>query len=126
MGAPESRLAVPDISDTLMALAASLSAGGVRTVVDSRDVNPPCALLVPPVFRWTFGGRLAVDYRLIVIVPSSGMATEMKALAPMMDTVSAILGGAPITATPAAFNDPAGGDPLPAYELTWTAKSGKG
>ena len=115
-----------DIADTLTALAASLSAGGVRTVVDSRDVNPPCALLVPPVFRWTFGGRLAVDYRLVVIVPSAGMAAEMKTLAPLMDNVSAILGGVPITATPASFTDPSGGDPLPAYELTWTAKTGKG
>jgi hypothetical protein len=78
------------------------------------------------VFRWTFGGRVAVDYRLMVIVPSTGMATEMAALSPMMESVSAILGGLPITATPSGFTDPGGGDTLPAYELTWTAKSGKG
>lgn len=114
---------VADIAETLTALAARLTDGGLRTVTDSRDVNPPCALTLPPVFEWTFGQRLRVQYRLLVIVPSSGMAAEMKTLAPMMDQVAAILKGTVLTATPSGFTDPGGGDTLPAYELTWTAKT---
>lgn len=114
-----------DIADTLTALAARLSEAGVRSVIDARDLNPPGCLVAAPVFRWTFGGRLAVDYRLVVVVPSAGAAQELKLLGSMMDAVAAILGGEVLTAVPTAFAPVGGGDPLPAYELTWTSKTTK-
>lgn len=114
-----------DIAETLKGLAARLSAGGVRSVIDARDLNPPGVLVAAPTFRWTFGGRLAVDYRLIVVVPDAGAAASLTELGTLMDATAAILGGETLTATPTAWPNPAGGDPLPAYEITWTAKTTK-
>jgi hypothetical protein len=114
---------VADIAETLEALAETLNAAGVRTVTDPRDVNPPCALTLWPRFQWSFGGLLLVEYRLLVVVPSTGSGPALKALGPLMDQVAQALGGLPLEATPTAWPAPDGGDPLPAYELTWTAKT---
>jgi len=112
---------VPDIADTLANLARVLSEAGVRATIDPRDLNPPGVLVAAPTFRWTFGGRLSVDYRLLVVVPSAGAANDLKAIGALLDQISAVLAGAPVTATPSAWPDAGGGDPLPAYELAWTA-----
>lgn len=108
-------------------LATTLTAGGVRAVIDARDLNPPCALVAAPVFRWVFdSGRVTADWRVVAVVPSSGAMTELKALGDMLDTIAGVLGGAPVQATPMAYPDPGGGDPLPAYQLTWTSKTKEG
>lgn len=114
---------MPDLSDTLSGLAAQLSAVGVRTVLDARDLNPPGCLVLAPVIRWTFGGRLVVDYRLLVVAPSQGTAQAMKTLSRLMDEISAALAGIVLTAAPTEWPAPGGGDPLPAYELSWQAKT---
>jgi hypothetical protein len=115
---------VPDIAASMQGLADRLTAGGVRATIDPRDLNPPCALVAAPVVRWVFAsGRLAVDWRLVVVVPSSGAANELKALGELLGRIAGILAGEPVQATPADYPDPGGGDPLPAYQLTWTTKT---
>lgn len=119
---------MPDLADTLTGLADTLTAAGVRATIDARDLNPPAVLVAAPVIRWAFGNRMEVDYRLVAVVPDAGTGPALKALSGLLDDVSAALGGAPLTATPMPYADPGGGNPLPAYEITWTAKQtpGKG
>jgi len=116
-----------DIADAMQGLADKLTAGGVRATIDGRDVNPPCALIAAPVFRWVFGtGRVQADWRVLIVVPSSGARAELQLLGELVDKVAGVLGGEPVAATPMQYPDPGGGDPLPAYALSWTSKTKEG
>jgi len=108
-------------------LADKLTAGGVRATIDARDLNPPAVLVAAPVFRWVFdSGRVSADWRVLAVVPSSGAGAELATLGALLDTIAGVLGGAPVTATPMSYPAPGGGDPLPAYALTWTSKTREG
>lgn len=111
----------------MQSLADKITAGGVRATIDARNVNPPCALIAAPVFRWVFdAGRIQADWRVLLVVPSSGATAELKTLGELLDKIAGVLAGVPVQATPMQYTDPGGGDPLPAYQIAWTSKTKEG
>jgi hypothetical protein len=72
-----------------------LAARGIRAGFDIREVNPPCAVLMLPVFRWTFrGGAIECDHTLIAVGPNTQRAQAVSDLSDLLNEIQAALGGA--------------------------------
>jgi hypothetical protein len=102
------------IADTL----ATFEGAGVHAVGDVRDLNTPCAYVIPPEGSFRFDrGRLTIEWVAYLVVGDTGATSATSALSALLDKVAGIL---PFTTfTRDAINDPNGGDPLPAYRLSW-------
>jgi len=91
---------------------------GVRAVDDARNINPPCAYLVPPQGNLRFDrGHADVTWSLYLVTGDAGARPSTAALSDLIDKVA---GTFPFTTFErVALAVPQGGDPLPSYLLTW-------
>lgn len=99
---------------------AMFTGAGVYAVDDVRNLNTPCVYVIPPEGRFRFDrGRLEVDWVAYLVAADTGTTSATSGLSRLLDAVTGL---APFTTfTRDAVNDPNGGDPLPAYRLTWTS-----
>lgn len=99
----------------------TLTAAGVRAVVDERDVNPPCALVNAPslTYRFNKGGWDAV-WSVWAIAGDAGRRPAIAALDDLMGEIQTALAGAVVTATPIMVTGVDGSPALPAYDMRWT------
>ena len=94
-----------------------------RPALDTRDLNPPGVLILPPVATFRFAdGTWAADWTVIAVVPNAGTKEAVTALSSLVAGVRAALDGQPLTATPHTLTADGITDPLPAYQLTWNAR----
>ena len=99
---------------------AMFEGAGVHAVDDPRDLNTPCAYVIPPEGSFRFDrGRLTVEWVAYLVVANTGTPSATKALSGLIDKVTGLASFT--TFTRDAVNDPNGGDPLPAYRLSWTS-----
>jgi hypothetical protein len=93
---------------------------GVRAVDDVRDVNTPCAYLIPPEGAFRFDrGRLTITWVVYLVVANTGAPGATRALSALVDKVTGLFSFT--TFTRDAVSDPNGGDALPALRLSWTS-----
>lgn len=106
--------------DAVTQLEARLSAAGIRSAVDTRDLNPPAALIVPPDMAWRFArDTWDATWRVLAVVPNTGTRTDLVALDQLITAIREALGGAPNLGQSRSITIDGASDPLPAYELTW-------
>jgi hypothetical protein len=92
---------------------------GVRATDDPRDANPPCAVVAWPTGEFLTGkGRVHLTMTAYLLVGDGGARNAMVAMSEVFGRVAGRLGSV-TTFAPAGFQIPGGGDPLPAYQLTW-------
>ena len=107
-------------------LAAAIEAqAGCRCVIDARNVNPPCLLIVPIPARdysagmGTAGGGYVVTWSIWAMSPGPGNLDAAVVLGDLVDAVAELLPG--ITTLPTAYTVP-GRDPTPAVLITFTER----
>jgi hypothetical protein len=99
-----------------------LSDNGIRAAVDTRDLNPPAVLVIPPDMAWRFArDTWDATWRLLLVVPNTGSGQDLVALDALIGQVRDALGGAPTTGVARTVSIDGAHDPLPAYELSWTS-----
>lgn len=114
---------MPTISEAITALTDRLTAGGLRVASDVRDLNPPAVLVTPPAMHFRFAdGTWDADWTVLAVAPGSGTSEALKTLSDLIDATRAALGGQPVTATPYTLTVDGQSDPLPAYQVTWSAR----
>jgi hypothetical protein len=106
------------LADATTAVLAVFTAAGMRATDDARDINPPCIYLVPPAGSLRFDRhRAEVTWTAYLVTGDAGARAATRALSELVDQVAGTL---PITTFERrALPVPGGGDPLPAYEITW-------
>ena len=106
------------------AVTARLAAAGIRAVVDTRDVNPPCVFVGPPVLRFRFGrpGSFETDVTVQAIVADTGGRATTAALDQLLGEVGTALGWQITQAVPSNFPGADGAPILPCYTLTVTSR----
>lgn len=95
-----------------------LVAGGVRAVIDARDLNPPSALVRPPVLGYRFGGCNRLTWTVLVVAPDAGTRGALATLGDLVEKAQAALGypAAELTPVDVALLD---GGTAPGYSLTY-------
>jgi hypothetical protein len=106
------------LSKAVVDVLAVFAGAGVRATDDARDINPPCVYLVPPAGSLRFDRhRAEVTWTAYLVTGDAGARAATRALSDLVDHVAGTL---PITTFERrALPVPGGGDPLPAYEITW-------
>lgn len=99
-----------------VALAAELTAAGVRATADPRSAHPPCVLVPPPVRRYDLNVGYSIEWRLYALAPGPGTADTYKALDGLVDAVAELVDVE--LAEPGSYTLPAAPEPVPAYVLT--------
>lgn len=112
---------MPDTLARARELAAQLVGAGVPAVADVRDAtaNLPCILIPPPRLDFDLHVGATTTWGLVALAATNaGAADAWAQLVTLVDGAAALL---PIeTAAPTSYQLPTGGDPLPAYVLTFT------
>lgn len=109
------------LDELAQAQADRITAGGVRAVIDARDMNPPCALIRPPVLGFRFGGCNALTWTVLVVAPDTGTRGALSTLGEAVDAVQAALDYPAATVTPVDVSLLDGGT-APGYQLTYVTK----
>jgi len=105
--------AVQDVVDRLVA-------GGVRAVLDERDINPPAVYVAPPAIAWRFGhGDFDAKFTVWCVTNAAGRSVDLVNLGDLVDQVAAALNLVTVRGDPADLVIPHQAAPLPAYRLTW-------
>lgn len=112
-----------DLDAAVAAIVDRLKAAGVRACTDERDLNPPAVWVGPPILAFRFGkGFYDAEYHLFAAVPNTGRDTANKNLGALITAVQDALAGAVVTGRPIDLTVPDAAVPLPAYDLTFTAR----
>ena len=108
--------------DAVTQLTDRLQANGIRAVTDTRDLNPPAVLVIPPDMDWRFArDTWDATWRLLLVVPNTGTSQDLVSIDALIGQVRDALGGAPGHGTARTVSIDGAHDPLPAYELSWTS-----
>jgi hypothetical protein len=101
-----------------------LVAAGIRAVIDTRDVNPPCVFVGPPAlaFRFGRGGSFDAEVTAQAIVGDTGGRATTAALDELLGQVGAALNWQLTAAVPGQYPAADGARTLPCYNLTVTSK----
>ena len=114
-------MGIADVQDQLIG---KLLAADIRAVIDTRDVNPPCCFVGPPVLLFRFGrpGAFDATVPVQVIVGDTGGRAITEALDDLLGRVGAALGWQFTQAVPAQFTGADGAPTMPCYTLTVTSR----
>ena len=116
------RSAPVSLLDAVTQLSNRLQANGIRVAVDTRDLNPPAALIIPPDMSWRFArDTWDATWRVLAVVPNTGTSDDLVNLDQLVAAIRDAMGGAPTFATARTITINGVSDPLPAYELSWTS-----
>lgn len=97
-----------------LAIAADLTAAGVRATADARNTNPPCVLVVPPHRDFDINYGYSAEWHLWVLAPGEGTADTWRALDSMLDVLTARF---PLESAEPGTQPPVGGiTPLASYD----------
>lgn len=98
-------------------LAQLLTDAGLRTTLDHRTLNPPCVWIGAPTLVVESFCSYGADWPIYAVAQNAGDLESLEILAPMIDAIGEVL---PIErAEPTTLATANGGDPLPAYRLTY-------
>lgn len=112
-----------DLDAAVAAVVDRLRAGGVRACSDERDLNPPAVWVGPPTLAFRFAkGTYDAEYHLFAVVPNTGRDTANRNLGTLIDAVQVAVGGAVTAGRPIDLTVPDTSVPLPAYDLTLSAR----
>lgn len=112
-----------DLYQAMAALSDTLTAAGIRAAMDARDLNPPAVLITPPDMAFRFAdGTWEAGWTLIATAPNAGTREALTALDALIVAVVSALGGQPVNASPYTLTVDGQSDPLPAYQVTWSAR----
>lgn len=107
-------------------LAEALTAGGVPTGLDPRNLNPPCGYLVPGLIDYDrLGtGTATVEWELYLLAPDTEPVRALDALTELLDTLAGIVTPGEVQPlTLQLLNHNAGG--LPAFLVNITTEISK-
>jgi hypothetical protein len=109
------------ITDRQAAIVAELKAAGIRATADPRAVLAPCVQVGLPRLEPVVLGACAydADWTLTVIGTATGGAESLQSLDTLLTQLLPVL-GAFTQAVPITVQLTPGGDPSPAYTITWT------
>lgn len=99
--------------------AAALTASGVRTVTDPRNVVTPCVLLTPPVRTYDLHNGYTATWQAYVLAGDSGSESTWEALDDLTDQLAALVDVE--TVTPTAWRASADAVPIPAALATFSS-----
>lgn len=108
------------IADALDQLCVDLTTAGIHATQDPRELNPPCAWVMPrEATSTTLAGGVVLAVDVWLIVGDHGYTRATRALSGLWDTASSLL-----DIVDTSFADgvtlPAGGGPLPAWRISTT------
>jgi hypothetical protein len=90
----------------------------LRVFDDANNVNPPCVWLPMPALTFRFSkGCIEVVWTAYLIAPPTNTLSVSATLSELLDTVTGLHAYLEAVAQPLSL--PGGGQPAPAYELTW-------
>jgi len=100
---------------------ATLAGEPLRATDNSAQVNPPCVWVPVPSVDFQYGKRvLVVEWQAYLVAPNQSTASVPTTLS---DLVDAVVGLFPFTSgTPYPLTLQGGGQPVPSYQLTWSAR----
>jgi hypothetical protein len=111
---------VPTLSDAMRAVTDALKAAGIRTTVDLKLLNPPCAYLHPPEITWRFrGGDFTVTHTLLLVCAAGDRTASYDRMSDLLTSTQRALGDRAITAVPTDVETSDLSAFLTAYELSW-------
>lgn len=112
-----------DLWGAMTDLAEQFTGAGIRAVMDTRDLNPPCLLITPPDMAFRFAdGTWTASWTVIATTPGAGTRDALVSLDDLITRMVKALEGQPVQATPYTLAVDGQSDPLPAYSITWTAR----
>lgn len=112
-----------NIAAVMQAMCDSITAQGVRCVLDERDLNPPGALVRAPELNWRFGqGRYDAEWTVLVCVENAGRNVALGKLGPLIESAAKGIGVAVLAGRPVDVQLPDSAAPVPGYELTFNTK----
>lgn len=93
----------------------------LRAFDDSATVSPPCVWVPVPAIEFQFGKRvLDVTWQAFLVAPNTSTQSVTATLSGLVDAVTGLF---PYTSgNPQPLTLPGGGQPVPAYQLTWSAR----
>lgn len=106
------------LADHLDAIAGKIAAEGVAATTDPRNLHPPAVLVVPETVEPRTSCITRATFRVIAVAPGPGHGDALAWLDTALTAVWAAVGRT--RARLAAYESPASGVPLLAYELTYT------
>lgn len=110
-----------ELDKLAQAQADRLIAGGVRAVIDARDLNPPGALIRPPVLSFRFGGCNRLTWTVLIVAPDAGTRGALSTLGDLVEKAQAALGFPSPELTPVDVATLDGGT-VPGYSLTYVTQ----
>ena len=107
------------LANGVAAVVDAFTAAGLTATTDPRDFNPPGVLVRLPVVNPRFGKLCAdVEWSAYLVTSNTGPTNHIPDLSALLDDV--LTAGFPVTlATPYDLQLPGGGDPAPAFLITW-------
>jgi hypothetical protein len=111
--------AVADVLATFRTV--NVNGSPLRAFDDSGQVNPPCVWVPVPSVVFQFGKRvLEVEWQAYLVAANSSLVSVSSTMSEMVDAVTGLY---PFrTGTPYPLSLPGGGQPVPSYQLTWSAR----
>jgi hypothetical protein len=98
-----------------------LSDGALRATDDSSKLVPPCVWLPVPAVEFQYGKRvLVVSWQAYLVAPASSTQSVTPRLSELVDVVAGLFPF--VDGTPTALTLPGGGQPVPSYQLAWSAR----
>ena len=93
----------------------------LRVFDDSNNVNPPCVWVPVPDIEFVFHkGTLEVDWSAYLVAPNNSTLSVSQTLSELVDAVAGLFPFLEARAVP--LNLQGGGQPNPAYQLTWQSR----
>jgi hypothetical protein len=100
---------------------ATINGKPVRVFDDSAKIAPPCIWLPVPNVEFHYGKRvLIVEWQAYLVAPNQSTESVSATLSALVDAVTGLF---PFTGgTPYPLTLQGGGQPVPSYQLVWSAR----
>jgi hypothetical protein len=118
---------IPTLLDAYQPISDALEVAGIRVTADFTNVHPPCVYIHPPEMEFRFHkGDFTARYRVTVMV---GLTDRLKAIGQLSEFMAQVLEALSYRVQTAVPVDVITADQttaIPAMELSWTARVGRG